>query len=1212
MAQQASPLFRSIVTLISFFLACFFPVAVAAGSVESYGKLPLHFEANQGQAHEDVRYLSRGPGYSLYLTGSEAVLVLTQPNAEGSGEQVPSAALRMGLVGAARKPVVSGVEELPGKANYFIGNDPAKWRANVPTYAKVHYREVYPGIDLVYYGNQRQLEYDFVVAPGADPKRIVLAFRGADKLEIDAQGDLVLHMGGESILQKKPVIYQEVDGMRREIAGSYVRKGANRVSFKVAAYDASRPLVIDPVLAYSTYLGGSSFDQSRGVAVDATNHAYVTGWTHSTNFPTTAGALQPARGDDGRASDIFVTKLNPTGSGLVYSTYIGGGGSDAGEGIAVDSNGNTYVAGSTNSTNFPVTAGAFKPSYGGSGDAFVTKLNPAGSALVYSTYVGGSDVDGATAIAVDPMGNTYITGLTLSPDFPTNSGAVQPAFAGTADAFVTKLNSAGSALVYSTYLGGAGSDAGNGIATDGDGSAYVTGVTLSTDFPSTTGSFQPIYGGGNNGDAFVAKLDTAGSRLVYSTYLGGNGTDHGIGIAIDGDRNVYVTGGTSSTDFPTTAGAFQPVLGGGTDPVQGSGDAFVTKISPTGSAAIYSTYLGGASGFDTGRGIAVDTNGSAYVTGGTASTDFPTTAGAFQAVFRGFRKAFVTKLNPAGTGLVHSTYFGGGHTDEGYAVALDASRSVYVTGGTRSTDFPVTAGAFQVLFAGAPPSPGPFSAADGDGFVAKFTDGAPPSSGPQPFSGKPIAIPGTFEAENFDRGGEGVAYHDNVPGNAGGQYRPGEDVDIIASLDAAGGGFVVNNFETGEWLAYTVQVQASTSYSIELRAATHSAFPNSAYHIEIDGVNVTGTVVLPITGGWNNFQWVGKVTVQLPAGQHSLKIVSERQYFNLNQIRVAASASGTPFTGTPIPVPGSFEAENFDRGGEGVAYHDNVPGNAGGLYRTSEDVDIVASRDPASGGYVVNNFETGEWLSYTVNVQAAGNYNIELLVSSEFSNSAFHVEIDGLSATGTIRVPNTGSWGTFQWVGKQGVRLTAGQHVLKIVSDQQYFDLNRVRVTTALASTPFSGQPIQVPALIEAENFDRGGEGVAYHDNVPGNAGGQYRTGEDVDIVPSLDPAGGGFVVNNFETGEWLAYTILVPETKGYFLELRAATSSDFPNAAYRIEIDGFEVTGPIVLPDTGGWNNFSWIGRQGLFLTAGQRVLKIVSERQYFNLNQIRITNAQ
>src|SRR6266446_1460864 len=333
---------------------------------------------------------------------------------------------------------------------------------------------------------------------------------------------------------------------------------------------------------------------------------------------------------------------------------------------------------------------------------------------------------------------------------------------------------------------------------------------------------------------------------------------------------------------------------------------------------------------------------------------------------------------------------------------------------------------------------------------------------PMPFSGIPVAVPGSFEAENFDLGGEGVAYHDNVPGNAGGQYRLSEDVDIILSSDALGGGYVVNNFETGEWLAYTINVAATAQYDIELRAS--SRFSISAFHIEIDGQNVSGTVTVPDTGNWKAFQWVGKKGVSLAAGQHVLKVVADQQYFNLNSIRVLTTLPPTPFFGTPIAVPGTFEAENFDLGGEGVAYHDNAPGNAGGQYRLSEDVDIILSSDALGGGYVVNNFETGEWLNYTINVQTAALYDIEIRASNNFSvNVAFHIEMDGQNVTGIITVPTTGSWSAFQWVGKKSVPLAAGRHVLKIVADQQYFNLNSIRLTAAA-----DAQAPSVPANLTA------------------------------------------------------------------------------------------------------------------------------------------------
>jgi carbohydrate binding protein with CBM6 domain/beta-propeller repeat-containing protein len=900
MSRYASIPTRRMLVLFPFLAGFILPAAAVTDArvSESYGKLPLHFEANRGQTDKDVRFLSRGAGYSLYLTADEAVLVLAKPNADAKRDaktQVKSVALRMSLVGAARRPVVSGLEEQAGKANYFTGKDPAKWRTNVQTYAKVHYQNVYPGIDLVYYGNQRKLEYDFVVAPGADPKKIVLAFKGADKVEIDARGDLVLHSPGGDIRQHKPIVYQEIDGIRQEIAGRYVRKGANRVGFQVAAYDRSRPLVIDPVLVYSTYLGGGGIsskgdDLAYGIALDADRNAYVAGSTTSANFPTTAGAFDTTVS----SADVFVTKLNATGSALVYSTYLGGGFDDSGRGIAVDAAGNAYVTGYTRSSNFPTTTGAFQTTFGGYSDAFVTKLNPTGSALVYSTYLGGVYGYG---IAVDAAGNAYVTGDTGLTDLPATAGAFQPTPGGQGDAFVTKLNPAGSALVYFTYLGGADSDAGSGIALDASGNAYVMGYTSSSNFPTTTGAFQTTCGGGFY-DVFVTKLNPAGSALVYSTYLGGSGRDIGNGVAIDTDGNAYLTGFTESPDFPATPGAFQTTIA---ETIYG--DAFVTKLDASGAALVYSTYLGGSRG-ETGNGIAVDAAGNAYVTGNTVSTDFPTTPAAIHPTNDG-NDVFVTKLNPTGSTLVYSTYLGAG---AGYGIALDATGDAYVAGFAFWTNFPTTTGAFQPNFGG-----GTF-----DAFVAKISDTAQiPAGHPTPFYRTPFAIPGTFEAEDFDLGGEGIAYHDNVPGNAGGQYRLNEDVDIIASSDSAGGGYVVKDFETGEWLNYTINVQNTTNYDIELRVS--SAMANSAFHVEIDGLDVTGSTVVPNTGSWDAFQWVGKKAVALGAGQHVLKIVADQQYFNLNSVRVLPTttrfqertASYTGFWQSYSTETGTFSGGNI-------------------------------------------------------------------------------------------------------------------------------------------------------------------------------------------------------------------------------------------------------------------------------------------------------------
>ncbi len=551
-------------------------------------------------------------------------------------------------------------------------------------------------MDLVYYGNQQQLEHDFIVAPGADPGSIRIGFEGAETISLDSQGDLVLASHSAEVQLKKPVVYQEVGKVRREILGRYVLKGAHQVGFNVVGYDASKPLVIDPILVYSTYLGGASV--GTGVKVDSAGSAYVVGQTYWANFPITSGAFQTNIGVNGNS---FVLKMNAAGTALVYSTFLGGSGPDYAMDIAVDSAGSAYVTGTTFSSNFPTTPGAFQTTFNSDyASGFVSKLSADGSALVYSTYLGGSSgCDYTNDIAVDSAGSVYVTGGTTSTDFPTTSGAFQMSFGAlpmcfgstlTRNAFVTKLSTDGSALAYSTYLGGSGYDGGAGIKVDSAGSAYVTGATTSTNFPTTAGAFQTTINGAQN--AFVTKLNAAGSALVYSTYLGGNGSDaaggNGNGIAVDSAGSAYVTGATTSTTFPTIAGAFQTTLGG-------NQNAFVSKLSADGSALIYSTYLG-RSGPDGGAGIAVDSAGSAYVTGDTSSTTFPTTADALQATYGGGGlDAFITKLNPNGSALIYSTYLGGGGWDGSQGIAVDSAGSAYVAGFTESTNFPITSNALQ-------------------------------------------------------------------------------------------------------------------------------------------------------------------------------------------------------------------------------------------------------------------------------------------------------------------------------------------------------------------------------------------------------------------------------------------------------------------------------------------------------------------------------------
>ncbi|MGA3025107.1 MAG: SBBP repeat-containing protein [Bryobacteraceae bacterium] len=648
------------------------PTNHSAPSVNAdYGKLPLAFEPNMGQTDARVRFVARGGGMTAFFTDTEAAMVLERGRREAPAGEVEQTAVCMKLAGAARPRQVLGVDKLPGISNYFIGNDPAKWRTDVPHYGRIQYAGVYPGIDVVWYGNERQLEYDFVVGPDADPKQIQVTYEGVESLRVEANGDLVLRTALGEMRQQKPKVYQEIAGKRVEVGAQYDIVARNRVSFELARYDRKRELRIDPVvLIYSTYLGGSAGDAGYGVAVDAAGSAYVTGYTTSANFPTQSPYQATLKG----TFNTFVTKLAPAGNALVYSTYLGGSGTDEAYGIAVDAAGSAYVTGFTSSADFP-TQSPYQAALKGTYNAFATKLTPAGNTLVYSTYLGGSGSDAGVGIAVDGAGSAYITGETTSSNFPTHS-PFQATYRGVENAFVTKLTPAGNALVYSTYLGGSGADNGFGIAVDGAGSAYVTGETTSTNFPTQSPYLGTLQGSQN---AFVTKLTPAGNALVYSTYLGGSGVDGGSRIAVDGAGSAYVDGVTDSTNFPIQS-PYQATL-------QGRQNAFVTKLTPGGGALVYSTYLGG-SGADAPIGIAVDGAGSAYVTGHTNSTDFPVQS-PYQATLQGTQNAFVAELTPAGTTLVYSTYLGGSSNEQGWGIAVEGPGSAYVAGFTTSTNFPI-------------------------------------------------------------------------------------------------------------------------------------------------------------------------------------------------------------------------------------------------------------------------------------------------------------------------------------------------------------------------------------------------------------------------------------------------------------------------------------------------------------------------------------------
>jgi hypothetical protein len=702
---------------------------------EIWLKQPLSFEPCQRQLGSSADFVSRGSGYTVSLTSGGVGLVLCR-NPNSNNPRSSPAALRMELVGNAPLAKATPMELLTGKANYFIGNEPAKWRTSVPTYAKVKYENIYHGIDLVYYGNRRQLEFDFLVAPGADPQSIALSFRGADKIELDKQGNLVVSTAGGQIVQQKPRVYQEIDGARHEIAGAYVINDGHQVSFGIAPYDHTTPLVIDPTLSYATYLGGSGFDRANGIAVDTAGNVYVVGETASTDFTNNYAINHNTQVQFGVSEDAFVIKLSPEGV-PIYSTLLGGVTYASGAaGVAVDTAGNVYVTGDTGASDFPIKGAVVQGSLNkatGVQAAFIAVLNPQGSDLVYSTFLGGSDYDHGLAIAVDTDRNAYVTGVTKSGNFRVVN-ALQTQYGGgqiSGDAFVAKINASGTTLIYSTYLGGSSDEDAEfkgGIAVDTSGNAYVTGSTKSTDF-TPLNAFQPqhgligpgLAGTGQASDAFLTKISPVG-RLVYSTYLGGNSTDYGYAVAVDGVGSAYVAGRTLSCDFPFQMGA-----------IAGGGGAFVTKFSPDGSSLLYSTYLGDG----TANAIAVNkTSGDAYVTGAMQPPFLTWCPDGVHPAWDGGTGTgnldpFVAELAPDGGSFIYATYLGGTADSAGTAIGVDGAGSTYVAGYTAATDFqPVSA--FQPGFGGGssdafvvkidaspacPPSPlfGPFTLAVNDG-----------------------------------------------------------------------------------------------------------------------------------------------------------------------------------------------------------------------------------------------------------------------------------------------------------------------------------------------------------------------------------------------------------------------------------------------------------------------------------------------------------------
>jgi hypothetical protein len=639
-----------------------------------YGRVPLTFEANRGQSDHRVKFLARGQGYGLFLTAEEAVISLPRPK---------PAVVRMKLVGQRRLAEIEGLDANPGTTHYLMGSNAGTWQNDVPSYLRVRFGGVYPGIDLVYYGNQRELEYDFLVQPGGHPEAIALKFDGVESVAIDGAGELVLRTRAGELRQRKPRIYQEQAGGQVSIAGGYVMRAGRTVGFEIGDYDKSKPLVIDPVFVYSTYLGGTVTtapgDQGNAIAIDSAGNAYVTGQTASTDFPLVA----PMQGANAGQLDGFVFKLDPTGTAILYSTYFGGSNDDEAHSIAVDSAGNAYITGFTFSSNFPILNGLQRTTQGGM-DAYLMKLNSSGG-IIFSTYLGGSADDRAFGVALnpaDPTGGVYVTGMTSSRNFPV-AGAFQSNFGdGAADVFVTKFSPSGG-LVYSTYVGGRGLDQAFAIAIDSAGGAYVVGFTTSINFPLV----RPLQAGfaGGSDDAFIFKLSPAGNALEYSTYYGGNGSDEAVRVIVDDFGNAFFTGATASVNFPVV-NAFQPAHSSSFDAASVL-DAFVVKLTPDGQAIDFSTYLGG-SGNDSGTGIGLDSQENVYVSGFTTSTDFPA-INALQVTNLSSRTAFITKFTPDASELLFSTYLGSSGTSAAVGLAVDAAGSAYVTGFTNSGDFPV-------------------------------------------------------------------------------------------------------------------------------------------------------------------------------------------------------------------------------------------------------------------------------------------------------------------------------------------------------------------------------------------------------------------------------------------------------------------------------------------------------------------------------------------
>ena len=838
----------------------------------AYGRLPLAF-VDMGPTGAGRRFLARGAGYSLHVTPTETVLSGVSrdrghPQTAGAASPASRTVLRSRLIGANPAASVSGEQTLPGRVSFFTGNDPTAWRRGVRTYARVSCRQVYPGVDLVYYGNQGHLEFDFVVAPGADPARIGLAFDGADSLELAANGDLIIRTGAGEVRHRRPVAYQDLGGSRTEVAADY-RLSGRAVRVSLGAYDPRTPLIIDPIVDWSTYVGGGGDDAATDVAVDPAGQAYVTGYTGSTNYPT-----QNFQPNSGGGEDAFVTKFNQEGSTLDYSTYLGGSASERGLGITLDQGGHAYVTGLTQSTNFPV-ANAFQPGAGGNGDAFVTRLDETGQNMVFSSYLGGSLPERCDGAALGPNGDMFVTGR-----------MTDAAGAGGAAVYVAKIASNGSSVLAEGTVGGPGDEWGNKVSVRSDGRVYVAGETVS-DGMATAGAFRTTRGGLS--DAFLAVLTEqvdpnvhGGTSFAktYFTYLGGSGADRCYALRVSSTGIAYLAGQTRSANFPTDNPAQTAYAG--------NGDAFLTAINPAVAGVeglLYSTFLGGR-GEDSAYGLAFDPQEqAAYLVGETLSDDFPV-YNAFQPTFAGGSDGFITKLDlrqSRALALVYSSYMGGRNLDAANAVAIDPARAAYVVGDTTSSSFP-TQGAFQSKLGGG-----------SDGF---FTKVAPLSF---------ISPPGSLQLIVRSQTEIRVSWADNTIGEAGFELERrtgGGDWDRVALLPA------------NTTVFQDTALVAATRYTYRLRAFTREGFSPYTF-----AVGATTTPYAPAAPS-------GLTAQALSTSQ--IKLVWADNSNNESGHRIERSANNVDFT--PIATPAANATTFTNTGlGSGTTYHYRVRAfNTGG------------------------------------------------------------------------------------------------------------------------------------------------------------------------------------------------------------------------------------------------------------------------------------------